>query len=254
MRRTAVTLALLAAGAALAAALSLPPVARAEEKLSVDPEAARIVKAALERIGGAKSFTFRAEVTSDTPLPSGQKVQFPGTLEVAVRRPNGFWNMIEGEQRTARSWYDGKTFTLLNSGKNVYACWPAPEKLDDLFGAMKDKLGFSPPLAPLLRENPAATALAKVTSGFIVGRAVIGGTPCRHLAFRGKKTDWQLWVAEHGEPLIKRIVITYKLEPAAPQFTATFLSWDFEPRLSDAVFAFTPPEGAVQCEFEPVGR
>jgi len=249
-----ITLAILATGLTLAAALSVTPPARAEEKPAIEPEAARILKAALERIGGAKSFTFRAEVTSDTPLPSGQKIQFPGTLEVAVRRPNGLWNMIEGEQRTARSWYDGKTFTLLNGGKNVYACWPAPEKLDDLIGAMKDKLGFSPPLAPLLRENLAATALAKVTSGFIVGQGVVVGTPCRHLAFRGEKTDWQLWIAEHGEPLIKRIVITYKLEPAAPQYTATFLAWDFAPTLSDAVFAFTPPEGAVQCEFEPVRR
>jgi len=253
MLRKRMTVALLAAGLALAVATGLP-VARAEEKPSVEPEAARILKAALERIGGAGSFTFRAEVMNDTLLPSGQKIQFPGTLEVAVRRPNGFWNMFEGEQRTARSWYDGKNFTLLNQGKNVYACWPAPERLDDLFGTMKDRLGFTPPLAPLLRENVAVTALAKITSGFIVGRGVIGETPCRHLAFRGEKTDWQFWVSEQGEPVIKRIIITYKLEPAAPQYAATFLSWDFAPRLSDAVFAFTPPQGAVQCEFEPVKR
>lgn len=253
MSRQGMTGALLAAGLALMAVTSVP-VARAEEKPAIEPEAVRIFKVALERIGGAKSFTFRAEVMNDTPLPSGQKIQFPGTLEVAVRRPNGFWNSFEGEQRTARSWYDGKTFTLLNGVKNVYACWPAPEKLDDLFGTMKDKLGFTPPLTPLLRDNLATAALAKVTSGFIVGRGVIGETQCRHLAFRGEKTDWQVWVSEEDEPVIKRIIITYKLEPATPQYAATFFSWDFAPRLSDAVFAFTPPQGAVQCEFEPVQR
>jgi len=246
-------------GAFLAAGLSLMavtgmPAARAEEKAAIEPEAARILKAALERIGGATSFTFRAEITKDSPLPSGQKIQFPGTLEVAVRRPNGFWNIVEGEQRTARSWYDGKTFTLLDGGKNVYACWPAPGKLDDLFGTMKDTLGFAPPLVPLLRDNLAATALAKVASGFIVGVGVIGETRCRHLAFRGEKTDWQVWVAEEGEPVIKRLVITYKLEPGSPQYAATFLSWDFAPRLSDDAFNFTPPPGAVQCEFERIRR
>jgi len=253
MLRKGMTGVLLAAGLALAVVTGMP-VARAQEGASVEPEAARIFKAALERIGGAKSFTFRAEVTKDSSLPSGQKIQFPGTLEVAVRRPNGLLNMFEGEQRTARSWYDGKTFTLLNSGKNVYACWPAPEKLDDLFGTMRDKLGFTPPLAPLLRENIAVTALAKAASGFIVGRGVIGGTPCRHLAFRGEKTDWQVWVSEDGEPIIKRIIITYKLDPGSPQYAATFLSWDFAPRLSDAVFVFTPPQGAVQCDFEQIKR
>jgi hypothetical protein len=238
-------------GLALAAVTGIPE-ARAAEQPAIEPEAARIIKAALERIAGAQSLTFRAEVTKDSSLPSGQKLQFPGKLEVAVRRPNGFWNTFEGEQRTTRSWYDGKTFTLLNSGKNVYACWPAPEKLDDLFGSMRDTLGFTPPLAPLLRDDIAATALAKVTSGFVVGRGVIGETPCRHLAFRGEKTDWQVWVSEDGEPVIKRIVITYKLEPAAPQYAATFLTWDFAPRLSAADFVFTPPQGAVQCEFEKI--
>ena len=253
MLRKGVVGALLAAGLVLAA-MTGAPVVCAEQKPAIEPEAARILEAALARIGVAKSFTFRAEVMKDAALPSGQKIQFPGTLEVAVRRPNGLWNTYEGEQRTSRSWYDGKTFTLLNGGKNVYACWPAPGKLDDLFGAMKDQLGFTPPLAPLLRDDIETTALAKVTSGFIVGRGVIGGTRCRHHAFRGEKTDWQIWVSEDGEPVLKRIIITYKLEPAAPQYAATFLSWDFAPNLSDAVFAFTPPQGAVQCEFEPVRR
>jgi hypothetical protein len=220
----------------------------------VEPEAAQTLKAALERIARAASFTYRAEVTSDTALPSGQKLQFSGTLEVAVRRPDGLWSFFDGEQRTSRSWYDGKTFTLLNCGKNVYARWPAPDKLDELLGAMRGTLGFTPPLSPLLRENAATKALTKVKSGFTVGRSVIGGVPCRHLAFRGEKSDWQVWISEEGEPLLKRIVITYKQEAAAPQYAATFLAWDFTPRLTDETFRFTPPQGAIQCEFEQMKR
>lgn len=242
---------LLAAGLVLAAGVRA---AAAEVKPLVEPEAAQTLKAALERIAGAASFAYRAEVTNDTPLPSGQKLQFSGTLEVAVRRPNGLRSAFDGEQRTTRSWYDGRTFTLLNVGKNVYARWPAPQKLDDLLGAMNDTIGFTPPLSPLLREGVATTVLAKVTSGFTVGRSLVGGVPCRHLAFRGERTDWQVWVSEEGEPVLKRIVITYNQEPSAPQFAATFLAWDFAPRLADDVFGFTPPPGAVQGEFEPMGE
>jgi hypothetical protein len=236
---------------AVAAAVSA---ARAETGPAIEPEAAQTLKAALDRIAGAPSFTYRAEVTSDTPLPTGQKIQLSGTLEVAVRRPDGFWSSFDGEQRTSRIWYDGKTLTLLNNGKNVYACWPAPGRLDDLFAAMKDELGFTPPLSRLLRESVSTTALAKAKSGFTVGRSVIGGVPCRHLAFQGQKTDWQFWVSEDGDPVLKRIVITHKEEASAPQFTATFQAWDFAPRLTDATFRFTPPQGAIQCEFEQLKR
>jgi len=240
---------LVAAGLAFALGVQL---ARAEGITPIDPEAARTLKTALDRIAGAKSFTFRAEISNDAPLPSGQKIEFSGTIEVAVRRPDGFWSAFDGEQRSTRSWFDGKTFTLLNNGKNVYASWPAPGKLDDLLDEMKEKLGFKPPLSPLLRETVSTTVLAKVTSGFAVGRGLIAGVPCRHLAFRGEKTDWQVWVSEDQEPVLKRLVITFKQEPGAPHYAATFIAWDFKPRLGDNVFAFTPPQGAVQCEFEKV--
>lgn len=243
--------ALFAAGLALVMVTGLPA-ARAGSAPVIEPEAAQTLKAVLDRIAGASSFTYRAEVTSDTALPSGQKIQFSGTLEVAVRRPDAFWSSFDGEQRTIRSWYDGKTFTLLDNGKNVYACWPSPGKLDDLLRAMKDDLGFSLPLSPLLRESVSTKALARVNSGFTVGRSLVGGVPCRHLAFRGEKTDWQVWVTEDGEPVLKRIVITYKQEDAAPQYAATFLAWDFAPRLTDDAFRFTPPQGAIQCEFEQI--
>jgi len=247
------------AGASFVAGLAIVVVAglgaaRADAAPEIEPEAAQTLKAALDRIAGATSFTYRAEVTNDAPLPSGQKIQLSGTLEVAVRRPGGFWSSFDGEQRTSRIWYDGKTLTLLNNGKNVYACWPAPGTIDELFARMKDELGFRPPLSHLLREDVSATALATAKSGFTVGRSVIGGVPCRHLAFRGEKTDWQVWVSEDGDPLLKRIVITHKLEAASPQFAATFLAWDFAPRLSDATFRFTAPQGAIQCEFEQLKR
>jgi hypothetical protein len=229
-------------------------VVRAGAVPEIEPEAAQTLKTALDRIAGSASFTYRAEITSDTPLPSGQKIQLSGTLEVAVRRPDGFWSSFDGEQRTSRIWYDGKTFTLLNNGKNVYACWARPGKIDDLFGALKKELGFTPPLSLLLRESVSTTALANAKSGFTVGRAVIGGVACRHLAFRGEKTDWQFWVSEDGEPVIKRIVITHKEETDSPQFAATFLAWNFAPGLADTTFRFAPPPGAIQCEFEQMER
>src|SRR5512137_1127137 len=89
------------AGCALAL-LAGGGVARAGAVPEIEPEAAQTLKTALDRIAGSASFTYRAEITSDTPLPSGQKIQLSGTLEVAVRRPDGFWSSFDGEQRTSR--------------------------------------------------------------------------------------------------------------------------------------------------------
>lgn len=242
----------LLAGALLALA-GAGDAARAAEGASIEPQAESLLRAALGKVAGAGSFTFRAETVDDVPLPSGERVEFPGTLEVAVKRPNRLRLRSDGGRRGARSWYDGKTYVLLSPEANTYATCPGPERLDDLFTQLRENYGFTPPLSTLLRADVVERVFARVRSGHVVGTETIGGAPAAHLAFRGEKVDWQVWVAAAGEPLIRRIVITWREQPGAPQYAATFLSWEFEPRLEDADFAFTPAPDAVRCEFETLG-
>jgi hypothetical protein len=44
-------------------------------------------------------------------------------------------------------------------------------------------------------------------------------------------------------------VITYKDENGQPQFWADLSNWNLAPDLSDALFAFTPPNGAERIQF-----
>jgi hypothetical protein len=49
--------------------------------------------------------------------------------------------------------------------------------------------------------------------------------------------------------LPRRIVITYKEENGQPQFSADLSNWNLAPDLSDALFSFTPPNGAKRIQF-----
>ena len=243
------------AGIALAALLAAPAVAGGQQSPAaappgIEPEAARLLRAALERIATAKVLSFVAEVANDTTLPSGQRIQYTGRIETAVRRPDGLRTSFDGEQRSTRSWYDGKTYTLLDPAQNVYACLPEQGRLEDFLDTMKERLGFTLPLSLLLHEDVAARAFSRMKVGFVVGPASLGGVAVQHLAFGGERSDWQLWVTDGPEPVIRRIVTTYKQEEGSPQFMATFLTWDFGPRFEDGAFSFTPPAGALQCDFQ----
>ena len=249
-RVTWIALALcLAAPVAVGAGEALAAAPAAADAAAIEPAAAQLLRAALGRIASAQRLSFVAEVSNEVSLPSGQKVQFAGRVETTVRRPDGMRSSFDGEQRSTRSWYDGKTFTLLDVGQNVYACWTGPGRLEDLLDAMKERLGFTPPLSMLLHEDLEARAFARTRGGFTVGPAALGGVAVQHLAFSGERTDWQLWVTEGPEPVIRRIVVTFKREAGAPQFSASFLSWDFAPILDDGLFAFSAPSGASQCDF-----
>lgn len=239
------------AGVAMLVALMVrgAPTAAAEQT-SVEPRAAEILNAALTHLAGSASLTLRAEVISETTLSSGAKLQYPGTLEVSLRRPDRLAYRLESEQRRVAAWYDGKEFTLLDSEKNVCASTPAPQGLGPLFDDMAARLGFRPPLSVLLREDSASVVPQRMESGFYVGRGTVGGTLCHHLAFRQQNVDLQFWIAAEGTPVFKRLVITQKKLPSAPQLSYTIASWDFNTVLGDAVFNFEPPPDVVFCDFQ----
>lgn len=224
------------------------------EQPPVEPRATEILNAALKHLAGAPSLTLRAEVVTETVLASGIKLQFPGTLQVMLRRPDRLSYRLDSEQRRIAAWYDGKSFTLLDSEKNVCASTPAPKGLGPLFDDMAARLGFRPPLSVLLREDSASVVTRGIEAGFYVGRGEVGGTACHHLAFRQKNVDLQLWVAAEGDPVIKRIVITQKKVAAMPQRAYTVTSWDFNAELGDAVFNFEPPPDVVRCEFQELAK
>src|SRR5207247_2007586 len=89
-------------------------------------------------------------------------------------------------------------------------------------------------------------ALRRPDHARIDGDEQLGGAATDHIAFRGHTTDAQLWIPRDGDPLPKRIVITYRLAGGQPQFEADLGAWNLAPDLPDTLFTFTPAAGAEQ--------
>ena len=64
-----------------------------------------------------------------------------------------------------------------------------------------------------------------------------------------KNADWQIWI-EEKEPIVPRkILITYKNQPGAPQYTAVFTAWDLRPSFREGQFKPVLPKGAQRIDF-----
>ena len=62
----------------------------------------------------------------------------------------------------------------------------------------RDQLDIIGPGGDFIYMNSYAMLIQDVTSGFFVGKAIVGGVKCDHLAFRGKDVDWQIWIQQAG--------------------------------------------------------
>ena len=218
----------------------------------VEAQADRILREMGEYLASAGQFTFQADVTYDTVLATGQKIEYGGRADVAVRRPDRLRSDYNGDERQSQAVYDGKTITLYDLAVNVYAVAKVPPEIDAAVDQIFETYGFSVPIADLVYSDPYQVLSEYVESGFWVGRHSIDDTPCHHLAFSQDSIDWQIWIEDGPRPVPRKLVITYKQEPGSPQYTAMLSDWDFQPQLSDHWFQFNPPIGADEIEFLPL--
>ncbi len=221
----------------------------APNKGFIDSEAFRLMREMGTYLGAAREFSFRAGVTYDVVYMDIHKIQYAGTANVAVRRPNKLLVRYSGEERQTRVFYDGRTFTILDPSRMVYTKTKVPPTIDAAVDRIFAQHGFSVPIADFVYEDPYRVLMEKVESGFVVGRTWVQGKPVFHLAFTQKEIDWQIWIEEGPRPLPRKLLITYKNEPLSPQYTAILSGWDLQPRLSDSFAEFHPPIGSDEIQF-----
>lgn len=212
----------------------------------------RLIKEMSGYLGSANEFTFHSDVTFDHVLPSGQKLQFSAAEEVVLKRPGGIYVEWNGDLGARQFWYDGKTVTLYDPAMPFYASETAPPEIDNMLEQLLPKLDFVPPLADLLYRDPYKAVRGNIQYGFDLGQNDVNGRTCRSLAFVEKDIDWQIWIENGPQPTPCKLVITYKSQPAQPQFTAVFSDWDFAPRIDQAVFAPELPPGTEKIPFANV--
>jgi len=216
----------------------------------IDRDADNLLRAACAKLSAEKAFSFKAEIWEDAVV-AGHKVTTTKTVEVRVRRPDRVRIEMRSPQRSRGWWYDGKTLTLLDRAHDLYGSVAVPETIDKVLDAANDKFGINFPLEDLLLSDPYASASAAIKGGADFGKVTVLGVVCRHIAFSTDQVDWQLWIEDGRDPLPRKIVITYKQEAAAPQFTAIFSGWKLGGKLPDKVFVFTPPKDAAKIDILP---
>jgi hypothetical protein len=219
---------------------------------AVAEQADRLLKEVGAYIGSANEFTFHAEITFDHVLPSGQKLQFASAEEVVLERPGRLYVEWNGDLGARQFWYDGKSVTLYDPAMPFYASEAAPPEIDNMLAQLLPRLNFVPPLADFLYRDPYKSVRGNIQYGFDLGQSNVNDRTCRTLAFVEKDIDWQIWI-ENGPQLTPcKLVITYKNQPAQPQFTAIFSDWNFAPRIAEPVFTPELPSGTEKIPFATV--
>lgn len=207
---------------------------------AIEPEALVAMdrmSAALQELPG---FTMTSDVTTEKVLETGQKLQFGGTVDVAMHRPDAF-RIIANSDIQHREYYFSKgQFTVLEPRLKYYASAAAPETIGLALDKLKTTYGLELPLVDLFTWGTDQTVRSRVQSGYMIGPEKVGGRTCDHIAFRQEIVDWQIWIDTGDKPLPCKIVITATDDPSMPQYSAV-LNWDVRTVPNAADLAFVAP-------------
>lgn len=207
-------------------------------------EADKILKTMFDYVTSQTTLSVKFDSDIEVITPTLQKIQFTSSGQVQLNRPDKLRATRTGGYRDVELVFDGKILTISNKDTNDFAQIEAPGSADQLIDLLRDKHGIVAPGADLLLSNAFDVIMADVIESAHVGKGVIDGIECEHLAFRNVDTDWQIWIEAGARPIPRKYVITSKAVAAAPQYTLRIKDWRTD--VPADAFAFVRTQGAKQ--------
>lgn len=235
------------AAAVLCTALALTAVPAVSGQ--IDPAASAALKRMSDHLGGLERFSVHTEADVEDLLDSGQRIDNTISADLTIVRPDKLRSERKGDPVNQLFTYDGKQLTLYDRAHQVYARTDTPATLDKMFLFAQSSLGLVLPGADLLYSDAYPLLMEDVSDARVIGKSVIGGVSCDHLAFRRPGVDFQVWVADSGAPLPYKYVVTDTGTPALLSVSIVMSDWSADPTVDDATFEFSPPPGVQEIPF-----
>ena len=214
-------------------------------------DADKILKAMSDYVANQKTLSISYDSDIEVITPNLQKIQFTSSGQVQLSRPDKLHATRTGGYRDIEIVYDGKRVTVNNKDSKNYAQIEADGTVDQLIEVLREKHGIVAPGSDLLLPNVFNVMMADVIEGAVIGKGVIDGVECDHLAFRNIETDWQIWIESGTRPIPRKYVITSKGIGEAPQYTLRIKEWKTD--VTADAFAFKPDQSANKIELSDLG-
>jgi len=213
---------------------------------STDPSA--ILKKMSDYVTAQKSLSITFDTDIEVLTSDLQKIQFASSGQVQLNRPDNIRATRVGGYSDVEMVFDGKTLSLNSKDQNKFAQLEVAGSVDQLIETLRDKYAVALPGADLLLKRVFDEMMGDVVDAKTVGRGVVDGVECDHLAFRTPDVDWKIWIAVGAEPIPRKYVITSKAVTGAPQYTLRIREWRNE--IPNGAFVFHPAPGAAKVSLE----
>ena len=217
---------------------------------ALEPKAIELLKAMSARLAAARTMSFTAVASYESPSLIGPPLVYTTTSEVTLQRPDKLRVITPGDGPASEFYYDGKTMMAFAPAENLVAVADAPPTIDGALKAAYDSAAIYFPFTDVIVADPYGDIAARLTHAFVIGQSrVIGGTTTDMVATVDDGVFAQIWIgAEDKLPRMLRAV--YARDPSHLRHQVEFSNWRLDGQVPADSFASSRAAAAARIEFK----
>ena len=210
--------------------------------VELEPRALGILQGASAKLAAAKTLSFKAVASEESPTRLGPALNYYTTSEVVLHRPDKLRVLSPGDGPRNEFYYDGKTMTAYSPADNYVATASAPATIDAMLEQAFSMAQIYFPFEDLLVANPYQGIADGLRVAFYVGESMsVGDTRTHIVAYADDHVFVQAWIGV-DDRLPRRLQAVYRNDPLQRRHSVDLSDWRLDvPVLPEA---FTPPDKA----------
>ncbi|MGH8065158.1 MAG: DUF2092 domain-containing protein [Candidatus Entotheonellia bacterium] len=224
------------------------PVAPAAEPV-LEPQAIEILKAASDRLAAARSMSFAAMISYESPSRLGPPLVYTTRAEVTLQRPDKLRVITPGDGPASEFYYDGKTMMAFEPAANLVAVAEAPPTIDAALQAAYDAAAIYFPFTDVIVTDPYQGLADELQHAFYIGQSrVVGGTTTDMVAIVNKWVFEQIWIGA-DDKLPRKARAVFLADPSRLRHEIEFSNWQLDPAVPAEAFASSSAGAATRIAF-----
>ena len=206
-------------------------------KMELEPKAIAILKAACDKLAAARTMSFTAVVTYESPSRLGTPLAYTTKSEVTLKRPDKLLVITLGDGPASEFYYDGKAMVAFAPAENLIAVAEAPPTIDATLKAAYDSAAIYFPFTDLIVTDPYKDIADGLVLAFYIGQSkIVGGTTTDMVAYANNDVFVQIWIGA-DDKLPRMVRAVYRTDAAHLRHQLELSNWQLEPGVADDAFA-----------------
>jgi len=220
-----------------------------EVQLVLEPKAIDILKASCSRLAAARTMSFTAVVSYESPSRLGPPLVYTTKSEVMLQRPDKLRVITPGDGPASEFYYNGKTMTAFSPAENLVAVADAPLTIDEALKVAFDSAAIYFPFTDVMVADPYKDLSEGLILAFYIGQSrIVGGTTTDMVAFANNNVFIQIWIGAEDK-LPRMIRGAYRTDRAHLRHQLELSNWQLDVAVPADAFASTNAGSANPIPF-----